>query len=177
MMMTNKLWALKVTFRQLTALVPSCAAALLLGAAPLALQAQVRPAVTRSVDEPARVPYAYSVTPTCPFTNQCTANFPVVPAGKRLRVNQVSMIFFFSNGAGFFMVHRNTGNEALSAWPVTAFGGAYYGALFSSTQAVDLIYEAGEAPVLEFGQNAGNTIFADTRNRFGVTGYIVDTTP
>ncbi len=139
-------------------------------------QAQVRPTMVRSVDEPARVPYSSFLAPTCPFTNQCTATFPAVPAGKRLRLTQVSMIFFFSNGSGFFMLHKSPTEYAL-AWPVSAFNGAYYSALFSSNQAVDLVYEAGEAPTLEFGQNAGNTIFADSRNRFGVSGYLVDVAP
>lgn len=67
--------------------------------------AQTRPALVRSVDEPARVPYSHDIRPTCPFLNQCMAEFPVVPAGKRLRLTNVRLMMLGTNAAGFLGVH------------------------------------------------------------------------
>lgn len=139
--------------------------------------AQIRPALVRSVDEPARVPYSHSLQPTCPFTNQCLATFPTVPAGKRLRITAISGIFYFANVGGFIGLHTDAGFYPKLAFPVSPFGGAYYGNLVSLHQPIDLFLEAGQTPVLEFGVLAGNTIFADSRNRLTVTGYLVDIIP
>ena len=138
--------------------------------------AQVRPAMVRNVDEPARVPYYHSLAPACPFTNSCQASFPAVPAGKRLRVTSVGGLFYFTNVTGFFAV-RNLGN-VMMAFPVSPFSGAYYGNLISPNQQVDLYFEEGQAPVLEFGVSAGvGGIFSDARNRLTVSGYLVDVLP
>ena len=142
-----------------------------------AAQAQVRPALVRSVDEPARVPYTQRMVPTCSFTNQCTASFPVVPVGKRLRITNVQAIFFSANFPAFLAVHVGPSQQIALAFAVNPTQGFFYGSLLSSSQPVDLIYEAGETPVLEMGCNAGNTFLADSRNSMGVSGYLVDTTP
>ena len=142
-----------------------------------AAQAQVRPALVRSVDEPARVPYTQRMAPTCSFTNQCTASFPVVPAGKRLRITSVQAIFYNANFNAFLAVHTGPAQQIAVAFTVNPIPGYFYGTLLSTQQAVDLTYEAGEAPMLEMGCNAGNTFTADVRNLMGVSGYLVDTTP
>jgi hypothetical protein len=145
-----------------------------------AATAQTRPALVRSVDEPARVPYAHFVAPTCPFSNVCQATFPEVPVGKRLRLTQVS---FFSLGVssttGIFVVYRLGTSSPLLIFPVNRVNTAYYSSTsLVGTFAVDLIFEAGERPFLELGVPAGaGGIPANGFNRYGVTGYLVDVLP
>ncbi len=142
-----------------------------------AAQAQVRPALVRSVDEPARVPYTQRVAPTCSFTNQCTASFPVVPAGKRLRITNVQALFFNANFTAFLGVHAGPAAQLAVAFPINPISGFFYGNLLTTSQPVDLTYEAGESPVLEVGCSTANTFTVDSRNLLGVSGYLVDTTP
>ena len=143
-----------------------------------AATAQTRPALVRSVDEPARVPYSYDVRPTCPFTNQCVAEFPVVPAGKRLRLTSVRLAMRGTSVAGFFAVHVDAALTPLMAFRVSPFDGAYYGNLTSGNFPVDLIFNAGQKPVLEMGVPAfSGGINDNLANRFGVTGYLVDVLP
>ena len=142
-----------------------------------AAQAQVRPALVRSVDEPARVPYTQRMAPTCSFTNQCTASFPVVPAGKRLRITSVQAIFYNANFNAFLAVHTGPAQQIAVAFTVNPISGYFYGNLLTTQQVVDLTYEAGETPMLEVGCSVANTFTADSRNLMGVSGYIVDTTP
>jgi hypothetical protein len=140
--------------------------------------AQVRPAMVRSVDEPARVPYYHSQQPTCPFANVCEAVFPTVPAGKRLRLTTVAGMFRFTNDPGFFAVNLNARGSVIVAFPVAPFSGHYYGNFISTSQEVDLFFEAGQAPVLEFGVNAfSGGINNNLANRFTVSGYLVDVLP
>jgi len=153
--------------------VPAVAALALSSAA----QAQVRPALVRNVDEPARVPYTQRMAPTCSFTNQCTATFPAVPAGKRLRVTSVQAMFFNDNFQAFLGVHTGPSAQLALVFPMFPIAGFFYGNLLSSSQAVDLTYEAGETPLLEVGCAVGNTFSTDSRNLLGVSGYLVDTTP
>jgi hypothetical protein len=145
-----------------------------------AVQAQVRPALVRNVDEPARVPYTQRMAPTCSFTNPCTATFPAVPAGKRLRVTSVQAMFFNDNFQAFLGVHTGTAgfSQPLSlVFPLAPISGFFYGVLLSTSQPVDLIYEAGDSPMLEVGCSVGNTFSTDSRNSLGISGYLVDTTP
>lgn len=142
--------------------------------------AQTRPALVRSVDEPARVPYYHSLAPTCPFLNQCVATFPAVPAGKRLRVTFVGAVFIGTDDPGYMALHVDNdgvGNMRV-AFPVTPFGAAFYGTMVSLNQQVDVFFEAGQAPFLDFGIGAGlGGIAANGRNRFTISGYLVDVLP
>lgn len=156
--------ALRVVALGLIALLASAAAT-----------AQIRPALVRSVDEPARVPYAYDLPPVCAFLNSCSVSFPAVPAGKRLRLTEVRLMFTGTNVASVFVVRRVDAVFPTIAFPVTPFSGAYFGNLISGRFAVDLIYEAGQQPALELG-NSGS-IANNNANRFGVTGYLVDVAP
>jgi len=151
-------------------------AGLLVAAAPAA-HAQIKPAMVRSVDEPARVPYTSQMQPNCPFTNQCLAIFPTVPAGKRLRVTNVHVTIFEANFSGLLAVHVGPAKEIAVIFPVPPVAAAYYGFVGSTSQQVDFVYEAGEAPMLEYGTSAANSIFADNRNRLGLSGYMVDVAP
>jgi hypothetical protein len=123
------------------------------------------------------VPYSYDIRPTCPFGNQCIAEYPVVPAGKRLRVTSVRLLMR-TNVAGFFAVHVDAAVSPLLAFRVSPFDGAYYGNFISGNFPVDLIFNAGQKPVLEMGVPAGaGGINDNLANRFGVTGYLVDVLP
>jgi hypothetical protein len=133
--------------------------------------------MVRSVDEPARVPYTMQMPPSCAFTNQCVAVFPAVPAGKRLRVTNVSALFFFANFDGLLAVHVGAAHDLAVIFPVPPVAAAYYGSVGSTSRPVDLVYEAGEAPMLEYGTSPANTIFSDSRNRLGLSGYLVDVAP
>ena len=144
--------------------------------------AQVRPAMVRSVDEPARVPYYNVSTLTCPYGNMCTASFPAVPAGKRLRVTNISGIMTsqYSVTTAFIALHN--GNPMLStnilvAVPIFPLNMAYYGNGLSFNNEVNFYFEAGEFPAIEIGTPA-NASFANSAGcKFVVTGYLVDLLP
>ena len=144
-------------------------------------QAQTRPALVRSVDEPARVPYGGTMVPNCGFSNQCTATFPAVPAGKRLRVTAAAA-FVRSNtssGSHLFALHRNdvSGANGVFLMMLPPLPAAYYGAVASTNQNVDVIYEAGEVPILELGLSAGLGGITASSARLTLTGYLVDVAP
>ena len=142
--------------------------------------AQLRAALVRSVDEPARVPYEFEVLPSKPFGNVYYADFPAVPAGKRLKVTRISGFVWNvdSSNTGAFVALNDPGSSfARVAFPLSHPVFAYYGTGYSFNQEVDFIYEAGQSPRVEMGVNAGsgglptpNT--ASTRIR--VHGYLVD---
>jgi hypothetical protein len=122
--------------------------------------------------------YSHSLAPTCPFLNGCYATFPAVPVGKRLLLTNVRAMFFSTNTQAIVAVHRNGTNSPLLAFPVSPFPGAYYGPVLSTNQDVEIVYEAGETPILEIGVPAGvGGIFNDSRNRLGLTGYLVSVPP
>ena len=156
------------------------AVALVAGTGPA--QAQVRPAIVRSIDEPARVPYAYSLTLTCPYGNLCYAAFPTVPAGKRVRLTNLQILALGISGgtSPYLGVNRNgnVGGDPFLMIPVPPMNGAFYGTVHSANILVDLIFEAGQTPTLEVGVSSGaGGIPLDPRDRLGVTGYLVDIAP
>lgn len=126
-------------------------------------------------DESARVPYSQSAAPTCPFLNQCLSEFPVVPAGKKLHVTYIAGVFVGTNVAGFVSLCADVYTNMRAAFPVTPFGGAFFGTLISFSQVVDVILDAGQTPVLHFGIGAGGGgITVSPFNSFTITGYLVD---
>lgn len=129
----------------------------------------------RSVYEPALVPYVHDLAPVCNFLNSCEVDFPAVPAGKRLRITSVRLMFTGTNVESVFVVRETGVIFPTVAFPVAPFNGAYFGYLLSGSFDVDLIYEAGEQPTLELGNTS--TIVTSSVNRFGVTGYLVDVAP
>lgn len=151
-----------------------------LGAASAAL-AQTRPALVRSVDEPARVPYGGTMVPSCTFSNQCSATYPTVPAGKRLRVTEIAAYVRSntSSGSHLLALHRNdmSGVNAVYLTMMPPMNAAYYGPVASTTQAVDVIYEAGEVPIVELGLGAGFGGITGANARLTLTGYLVDVAP
>jgi hypothetical protein len=142
--------------------------------------AQIKPAMVRSVDEPARVPYGGTMAFSCPFGNDCTASYPAVPAGKRVRITDLSLAFSASSSAAHFvLVHRNGGtfNTMLAGFQVVPISGAFYGNLVATTQSLNLIFEAGDTPVVEIGVAAGTGGINASQARVTLTGYIVDAAP
>jgi hypothetical protein len=139
--------------------------------------AQVKPAVVRSVDEPARVPYLVSAAPTCPFQNECYVAGSAVPAGKRLRVTEVEgVVVFAQSGNWFAALHLNDTNHPLVIFPTTPFNAAFWGSTVSFHEHVDFFFEAGQTPVLEVG-TLPNGVSTDPRTRLTIVGYMVDVAP
>jgi hypothetical protein len=139
--------------------------------------AQVKAALVRSVDEPARVPYFVSGPPTCPFGNECEIVGPVVPAGKRVRVTRLEGFFINTSVNGFAALELNDDNHPVVMFPVVLFAGAFFGQVFAFNQDVDFNFEAGQTPLLVVGVPGLSSIGVDARNRLSMAGYIVDLTP
>jgi hypothetical protein len=139
--------------------------------------AQVKAALVRSVDEPARVPYFISELPSCPFGNECEIAGPVVPAGKRVRITRLEGFFINTSVNGFAALELNDDNHPVVMFPVVLFPGAFFGQVFSFNQEVDFNFEAGQTPLLVVGVPGLSTIGADARNRLSIAGYMVDLTP
>ena len=157
---------------------------LLLGAlAPLQVSAQIRPAMVRSVDEPARVAYYGVSTLICPYGNMCTASFPAVPVGKRLRVTNISGIMTSQYNLTTAFVALHNGNPGLTttllvAFPIVPLNMAYFGNSLSFNNEVNFYFEAGEFPALEIGTPAGpNSFYNHSGCKFIVSGYLVDLLP
>jgi len=136
---------------------------------------QVRPAMVRSVDEPARVPYQIQAAPTCPFVNECFVTGTVVPAGKRLRVTRVLGTLLFQSTSIFAAIGLNSDLNPIVMFPESAINGAFFGSVVSFNETVDLYFEAGQTPFLTVGNAA--SISTDSRNRLTIVGYIVDVAP
>jgi hypothetical protein len=123
--------------------------------------------------------YGHSIGTTCPFLNQCVAVFPAVPAGKRLEVKFIAAWVRTNDAAatGLGSLHANdaTGSTVRLLFPISAFATAYYGASFVFNEQVHVVFEAGEAPVLEVGTIG--TLLNLGFNKMTVTGVLVDATP
>jgi hypothetical protein len=138
----------------------------------------IRPALVRSVDEPARVPFFVSTQPTCPFLNECLVNGGAVPVGKRLRVTRLEGMLVFQVPNIIVYLSLNGDGSPLVMFPSNVFGQAFFGNGVSFNQEVDFFFEAGQTPVLVVGANAGTGgISTDSRNRLTMAGYLVDIQP
>ena len=139
-------------------------------------QATIRPAMVRSVDEPARVPYLVDASPTCPFLNQCILTGTTVPAGKRLRITSIGGLMFQVSSSGFAALKEGSTLRAL--FPVSVTPAAYYGNSLAFNYPVDYYFEAGETPGVEIGVPAGaGGLPASSFNRLRMVGYLVDVAP
>jgi len=144
--------------------------------------AQIRAALVRDVDEPARVPYEHVVTPTRPFGNAYIAEFPAVPAGKRLKLTKITGLIRFVDSAnvGAFVSVNNpapTADAPRLIVPLSQFGAAYYGQVYSFSIDVDYIFNAGEAPRVEVGVAAGTgglPVPVAPAQAIRAHGYLVD---
>ncbi len=124
-------------------------------------------------------PYNFTLGVSCPYLNVCRASFPTVPAGKLLRLTSIRATFFDTNVNAILFVFRASNlSDPLAAFPVAPFGGAYFGTILNAQQSVDLLFDTGTTPVLELGISAGaGAIHVQSRNKLGVSGYMVDVAP
>jgi hypothetical protein len=153
----------------------SLVAVVMVLAVPNTASAQIRPAMVRNVDEPARVPYFVSAVPSCPFLNQCELAGPVVPAGKRLRVTRLEGILIGQTTSIHFALMLNDAFHPVLMFPAQLMAGAFFGSVVSFNQEVDFFFEAGQTPILEVGNAI--SIVVDERNRLTIVGYLVDILP
>jgi hypothetical protein len=144
-------------------------------AVPNTASAQIRPAMVRNVDEPARVPYFASGQPGCPYTNECDLVGPIVPAGKRLRVTRLEGIIVGQTTSIFFALMLNDTSHPVLMFPAQPMSGAFFGSVVSFNQEVDFFFEAGQTPIIEVGNTS--SIVVDVRNRLTIVGYLVDVLP
>jgi len=163
--------------KRLTPVIVLCSliALVMVFAVPNTASAQIRPAMVRNVDEPARVPYFVSAAPTCGFLNECALAGPAVPAGKRLRVTRLEGILVGQTTSIFFALSEHDTNHPLLMFPAAPINGAFWGSVVSFNQEIDFYFEAGQIPVIEVGNT--NTIPVDPRNRLTIVGYLVDILP
>jgi len=153
----------------------SLVALVMVFAVPNTASAQIRPAMVRNVDEPARVPYFVSAVPSCPFLNECLLAGPTVPAGKRLRVTRLEGILIGQATSIFFALTLNDDNSPVLLFPAAPISGAFFGNVLSFNQEVDFYFEAGQAPHILVGNSS--SIVVDVRNRLTIVGYLVDILP
>jgi hypothetical protein len=143
--------------------------------------AQLRAALVKDVDEPARVPYEFEVTPTRPFLNSYSADFPAVPAGKRLKLTRISGFVWgvpSSNSGAFVSLNDpNGGIYPRVAWPLSYETFAYFGFGYHFNLEVDHTFEAGQSPKVEMGVSAGTGGLPTPNSawtRIRLHGYLVD---
>lgn len=153
--------------------------------------AQVRAAVVKNIDEPARSPYQAYVHATVGVNSACGTNFcdfafPAVPANKRLAVTNVSVRFVpDANGTiedVYLYVLDNTFNF-LSKYPLQYNPNLYppdhlapnAARTYVANEQVLWYLEAGQIPRLFFHTSGGGL---DTfgEQRVMLVGYLVDLT-
>jgi hypothetical protein len=145
--------------------------------------AQTRAALVKNVDEPGRTPYQsmvdFNAGSGC-SSNTCNfVSFAVVPTGKRLVVEHLSVLtgvasggqptlLAFSNSPGC----GNCGNRAVvTGWvntDYTVFGASFW----AIDRPVYLFYEAGETPQIKMYATASFSFVGNAT----VTGYLIDAT-
>jgi hypothetical protein len=116
------------------------------------LWAQVRAALTSSIDDPGRIPYQSTVNQTCTGAN-CTFTFGALPTGHRLVIQHVSGILGFSgSGTQISVILRAGGPDAVS------FLASYFGPRTEAEfdQSVQFYVDETEAPVVNVFTPAGN---------------------
>lgn len=141
--------------------------------------AQIRAALVRDVDEPARIPYEFSIVPARPFSNVYYADFPAVPAGKRLKLTRVSgwVTSVSSQNTGAFVSVNDPGGDPRISYPIGFSSNAYWGFVYSFQIEVDYVFEAGQTPRVEMGVNAftgGLPAPGPQVAKFRAHGYLVD---
>jgi hypothetical protein len=147
------------------------------GAAPAI--AQTRSALVKNVDEPGRVPYQHAVDfqgSECTTPSFCIVEFPVVPAGKRLVVENITIYVSVAGGGvpnllafGDFYV-TNQGNRYVIA-PIFTPSVSILGSTFHALdRAVRVYYEPGETPKVKIGASGS---FSFTCN-MSLHGYLID---
>jgi hypothetical protein len=112
-----------------------------------------------------------SSAPTCDALNRCFVKFPTVPAGKRLRLTRIHGAMYFSDRDAFVAVDINDLNHQLLIRPLPLFPAAYFGPMLSFNEATDLVFEAGQTPLVEVGTSS--EFPPNAFNRLGITGELI----
>ena len=133
--------------------------------------AQVRAAIVQDRDSQARNFYQVVVS-NGPCTGTCVVSFPVVPAGKRLIVQQVSTLVTFSSaGAGAPADIELRGGSVFQFLPITP-APANFG---SQTQ---YLAHAGVLAAYDSGQNPSVDAFVPSASAYSalasISGYMID---
>ena len=149
--------------------------------------AQVRPAVTKNVDEPGRSPFQHFIFvakggPGC-GSNYCIVTLPPVPAGKRLVITGISGVIQLEPGANVENLALFQGGAGSPRFTVPLVQAQYYTCTlcgpiprrFVFNESLTLYVEAGQAPFVNF-HVAGGSLADAWPNEILVTGYFVDLT-
>jgi hypothetical protein len=121
------------------------------------------PALTSGIDDPGRIPYQSTDTPTCTGAN-CAFNFGAIPAGHRLVIQHVSAILGFSgSGTQVLVIMRAGGSDAVS------FLASYFGPRTEAEfdQPVQFYVDAGQAPLVTVFTPASNFAFVQSLTLIG----------
>jgi hypothetical protein len=137
--------------------------------------AQKNVSSVRNVDDPARAPYFFTLPLACSSATNCLATFPVVQAGKRLRLTSLRVIATGQFVAGSLAVHRNIATPD-NLYFLAALGPMNvpnYTPVWVASHTFDLIFDAGEQPIVAI-TTSDHPIQAPHLARIGVTGYLID---
>jgi hypothetical protein len=143
------------------------------------------PAIGSSIDEPGRVPYVSSVLDlgnTCGLGFECDFNFPVVPAGHRLVIQEISGFIQFNYNPGVFVqvfLSASGASSSQGQFLVNSltFGNASFGGSIASfTQPFHAYFDPGQTPVVSV--QARNATFPNDNSTEVATlkGYLIDCT-
>jgi hypothetical protein len=141
------------------------------------------PAIGTTIDEPGRVPYVSSVLDlgkNCGLGFECDFNFPPVPAGHRLVIQEVSgfIQFNFSPSAFvevFISASGATSSEGQFLVNGSTFGNSSFGGTRASfTQPFHAYFDPGDTPVVSV--QARNATFPNDNSTEVATlkGYLID---
>src|SRR5262245_61402484 len=113
-----------------------------------------------------------TVHPTCPFLNTCQGNFTAVPAGHVLRVTAIMGLLRSQASAAFVALHADTiaAGSILFAQPLALENGAYYGGMLTFNIATDVVFTAGQVPIVEIGNGLGVANVSDSH--LSITGTL-----
>jgi hypothetical protein len=130
--------------------------------------------VTGTVNVPSqsRSFFFQSSVPTCDLLNRCSVTYPAVPAGKILRVTRIQGLLFLATANAFVALDLNSLNTQLIVKPVTLFPAAYFGQTLSFDEATEVIFAAGQIPIIEMGTTG--TFNSNPFNRLGLAGELFD---
>ncbi len=153
--------------------------------------AQVRPALTKNVDEPGRVPYTQFFSALPGLATGCGLNFcdfypPAVPAGKRLVITDVYGVINLEPGASVnslqLKVTDSTFSVTRNVFEVPQNPSAYYDVAlafelrrYAFQAKVMMFVEAGDRGAIHFWTGSGN-LSSEYATSLTIVGYLVDVT-
>lgn len=127
------------------------------------------PALTSSVDEPGRNPYQVSTTKGCGGGLGCNIDFPPVPTGKRLVVQQVSCSTTYTGQPSFVKVSVE---ENVTPFVRSSFFAPFAGGTILFTQRLDYYLDATNT--LDIGISLGGGTSTIGQTQCSVTGHLLD---